>query len=180
MDFILLMDELQEKMLENGSFLSKIVVLEVSGIIQDNGDLSSLFGLDGYNYRMFLKNFECVKDDKMVKGIVLKVNFLGGGVYESVEIYKKLEEIKKEIKKLIYVLMGLMVVFGGYYILMVVDKIFVILEILIGLFGVIMESVNYLKFVDKFGIFFEMIKSGVYKDIMFFFCVMMKEEKNIM
>lgn len=66
------------------------------------------------------------------------MNLLGGGVVESVEIYKKIEELKKEMKKLVYILMGLMVVLGGYYILIVVNKIYVILDILIGLLGVIM------------------------------------------
>lgn len=179
-DLTSLTDESQEKTLENGSPSSKIAVLEVSGTIQDNGDSSSLLGADGYNHRTFLKNLERAKDDKTVKGIVLKVNSPGGGVYESAEIHKKLEEIKKETKKPIYVSMGSMAASGGYYISTAADKIFATPETLTGSLGVIMESVNYSKLADKLGISFETIKSGAHKDIMSPSREMTKEEKNIM
>lgn len=179
-DLTSLTDESQEKTLENGSLSSKIAVLEVSGTIQDNGDSSSLLGSDGYNHRTFLKNLERAKEDKTVKGIVLKVNSPGGGVYESAEIHKKLEEIKKETKKPIYVSMGSMAASGGYYISTAADKIFTTPETLTGSLGVIMESVNYSKLADKLGISFETIKSGAHKDIMSPSREMTKEEKNIM
>ncbi|QIW81023.1 signal peptide peptidase SppA [Bacillus tequilensis] len=179
-DLTSLTDESQEKTLENGSLSSKIAVLEVSGTIQDNGDSSSLLGSDGYNHRTFLKNLERAKEDKTVKGIVLKVNSPGGGVYESAEIHKKLEEIKKETKKPIYVSMGSMAASGGYYISTAADKIFATPETLTGSLGVIMESVNYSKLADKLGISFETIKSGAHKDIMSPSREMTKEEKNIM
>ncbi|MGF7532255.1 signal peptide peptidase SppA [Bacillus mexicanus] len=179
-DLTSLTDETQEKTLENGSLSSKIAVLEVSGTIQDNGDSSSLLGSDGYNHRTFLKNLERAKEDKMVKGIVLKVNSPGGGVYESAEIHKKLEEIKKETKKPIYVSMGSMAASGGYYISTAADKIFATPETLTGSLGVIMESVNYSKLADKLGISFEIIKSGAHKDIMSPSREMTKEEKDIM
>nr|WGD65631.1 signal peptide peptidase SppA [Bacillus subtilis] len=180
MDLTSLTDESQEKTLENGSLSSKIAVLEVSGTIQDNGDSSSLLGADGYNHRTFLKNLERAKDDKTVKGIVLKVNSPGGGVYESAEIHKKLEEIKKETKKPIYVSMGSMAASGGYYISTAADKIFATPETLTGSLGVIMESVNYSKLADKLGISFETIKRAYHKDIMSPSREMTKEEKNIM
>ncbi|MDR4435029.1 signal peptide peptidase SppA [Bacillus tequilensis] len=179
-DLTSLTDESQEKTLENGSLSSKIAVLEVSGTIQDNGDSSSLLGSDGYNHKTFLKNLERAKEDKTVKGIVLKVNSPGGGVYESAEIHKKLEEIKKETKKPIYVSMGSMAASGGYYISTAADKIFATPETLTGSLGVIMESVNYSKLADKLGISFETIKSGAHKDIMSPAREMTKEEKNIM
>lgn len=176
-DLTSLTDESQEKTLENGSLSSKIAVLEVSGTIQDNGDSSSLLGADGYNHRTFLKNLERAKDDKTVKGIVLKVNSPGGGVYESAEIHKKLEEIKKETKKPIYVSMGSMAASGGYYISTAADKIFATPETLTGSLGVIMESVNYSKLADKLGISYETIKSA-HKDIMSPSREMTKEEKT--
>ncbi|MDO3661165.1 signal peptide peptidase SppA [Bacillus sp. C28GYM-DRY-1] len=179
-DLASLTDESHEKTLENGSLSSKIAVLEVSGTIQDNGDSSSLLGSAGYNHRTFLKNLERAKDDKAVKGIVLKVNSPGGGVYESAEIHKKLEEINKETKKPIYVSMGSMAASGGYYISTAADKIFATPETLTGSLGVIMESVNYSKLADKLGISFETIKSGAHKDIMSPSREMTKEEKNIM
>lgn len=57
-----------------------------------------------------------MEEDLIVKGIFLEVNFFGGGVYESVEIVKKLDMICKEYDILMYVSMKNMVVSGGYYI----------------------------------------------------------------
>ncbi|MDL5142498.1 signal peptide peptidase SppA [Bacillus atrophaeus] len=179
-DITSLNDESQEVTLEDGNLSSKIAVLEVSGTIQDNGDSSSLLGSDGYNHRTFLKNLEQAKKDKTVKGIVLKVNSPGGGVYESAEIHKKLEEIKKETKKPIYVSMGSMAASGGYYISADADKIYASPETITGSLGVIMESVNYSKLADELGIKFETIKSGAHKDIMSATRDMTDEEKKIM
>ncbi|MCI3988031.1 S49 family peptidase, partial [Bacillus vallismortis] len=78
---------------------------------------------------------------------------------DSAEIHKKLEEIKKETKKPIYVSMVSMAASGGYYISTAADTIFATPETLTGSLGVIMESVNYAMLADKLGISFETIKS---------------------
>ena len=62
--------------------------------------------------------------------------------------------------------MGGMAASGGYYVSAPADKIFVNRETITGSIGVIMESVNYAKFAEKYGIDFNTIKTGPYKDIM--------------
>lgn len=175
-----LTDGQEETVLENGSGSNKIAVLEVDGTIQDNGDGSSLLGSDGYNHRSFLKMLERAKDDSAVKGIILRVNSPGGGVYESAEIHKKLEEIKKDAKKPIYVSMGSMAASGGYYISTAADKIYAAPDTLTGSLGVIMEGLNYSKLAEKLGLKTETIKSGEYKDIMSPTRDMTKKEREIM
>ncbi|MCY7612357.1 S49 family peptidase, partial [Bacillus safensis] len=76
------------------------------------------------------------KEDASVKGVLLRVNSPGGGVYESAEIHKKLEEVKKA-KKPIYVSMGSMAASGGYYVSTPAKKIFASPETLTGSLGVI-------------------------------------------
>ncbi|KAA6448605.1 signal peptide peptidase SppA [Bacillus swezeyi] len=173
-------DTQEEKVLEQGSGSSKIAVLEVDGTIADNGDSASLLGSDGYNHRSFLKMLERAKDDSGVKGIILRVNSPGGGVYESAEIHKKLEEIKKETKKPIYVSMGSMAASGGYYISAPADKIFAAPDTLTGSLGVIMENLNYSELAEKLGLKTETIKSGEFKDIMSPTRDMTKKERDIM
>ncbi|MFN2747640.1 MULTISPECIES: signal peptide peptidase SppA [Bacillus] len=173
-------DTQEETVLEQGSSSSKIAVLEVNGTIADNGGASSLLGSDGYNHRAFLKTLEKAKDDSAVKGIILRVNSPGGGVYESAEIHKKLEEIKKETKKPIYVSMGSMAASGGYYISTAADKIYAAPDTLTGSLGVIMESLNYSGLAEKLGLKTETIKSGEFKDIMSPTRDMTKKEREIM
>ncbi|MGG3572734.1 signal peptide peptidase SppA [Bacillus gobiensis] len=160
-------NEYTENVIEEGAVDSKIAVLEVNGTIQDTGsDGGGLLDSSGYNHRGFLKKLDQAKEDSSIKGILLRVNSPGGGVVESAELHKKLEEIKAETKKPIYVSMGTMAASGGYYISTSADKIFAAPDTMTGSLGVIMQGTNYAELADRFGIKFDTVKSGEYKDIM--------------
>lgn len=170
----------EEKTIESGDPLRKIVVLEVEGVIQDIGSAGSLFAASGYDHKLFMEQLEVVKNDSTVKGIILRVNSPGGGVVESAEIHDKLVEIMKEKKKPVYVSMGSMAASGGYYISAPATKIFASPDTLTGSLGVIMEGYNFSELAKKLGIETMTIKSGPYKDIMSSTRKMTEEEKNIL
>lgn len=170
----------QEEVVKEGNDTKKIAVLEVNGTIQDTGEAESLFNAGGYNHQAFLKRLDYVKNDHTVKGIIIKVNSPGGGVVESAEIHDKIKEIQKEAKKPIYISMGSMAASGGYYISAPADKIFASPETLTGSLGVIMQGYNYSGLAEKYGVKFETIKSGKYKDIMSPTRDMTKEERKIL
>lgn len=169
-----------EEIIDDGSELKKIVVLDVDGVIQDTGDSSSFFQSAGYNHQLFLKQLKYIKDDDTVKGVILRVNSPGGGVVESAEIHKKLVELQKDSKKPVYISMGSMAASGGYYISTAAKKIYASPETLTGSLGVIMEGINYKGLADKYGVDFVTIKSGKYKDIMSPTRKMTEEERNIL
>ncbi|MBL4951947.1 signal peptide peptidase SppA [Neobacillus sp. OS1-32] len=155
-----------EEVVDNGSELKKIVVLDVDGVIQDTGDSGSLLQGGGYNHQTFMKQLNYLKDDDSVKGVIIRVNSPGGGVMESAEIHDKLVEIQKKSKKPVYISMGATAASGGYYISTAAKKIYASPETLTGSLGVIMEGINYKGLADKYGVDFVTIKSGKYKDIM--------------
>ncbi|MBU8879732.1 signal peptide peptidase SppA [Bacillus sp. FJAT-29790] len=157
---------ISEEVIEDGNELKKIVVLEVNGVIQDTGDAGSIFATAGYNHKGFMENLKQVKEDDTVKAVIIRVNSPGGGVVESAEIHDKIKEIQKDTKKPIYISMGSMAASGGYYISAPADKIFASPETLTGSLGVIMQGYNYAGLAEKYGVKFETIKSGEYKDIM--------------
>ena len=99
---------------------------------------------------------------------------------ESAEIRNKILEIKKNTDKPVYVSMGSMAASGGYYISAPADKIFASPETMTGSLGVIMQGYNYEKLAKKYGVEFETIKSGQYKDIMSPTREMTKEERDIL
>ncbi len=169
-----------EEIIEEGSELKKIVVLDVNGVIQDTNDAESLFQAAGYNHKGFMKQLNYIKEDDTVKGIILKINSPGGGVVESAEIHDKLVEIQQETKKPVYISMGSMAASGGYYISAPAKKIFASEETLTGSLGVIMQGVNYEGLADKYGVDFVTIKSGQYKDIMSPTRQMTEEERQIL
>jgi len=155
-----------ETVLEVGDMSERIAVLTVDGVIQDTGGASSFFGEAGYNHQFFMDQLEMIKEDNSIKAVVLQVNSPGGGVVESAQIYDKIKEVQDEVDVPFYVSMGSMAASGGYYISAPADKIFVNKETLTGSIGVIMESVNYGKLAEKYGVDFVTIKTGPYKDIM--------------
>ncbi|WP_075620068.1 signal peptide peptidase SppA [Paenisporosarcina indica] len=155
-----------ETVLEVGDMSERIAVLTVDGVIQDTGGASSFFGDAGYNHQFFMDQLEMIKEDDSIEAVVLQVNSPGGGVVESAQIYDKIKEVQDEVGVPFYVSMGSMAASGGYYISAPADKIFVNKETLTGSIGVIMESVNYGKLAEKYGVDFVTIKTGPYKDIM--------------
>ncbi|PLS14848.1 signal peptide peptidase SppA [Bacillus sp. M6-12] len=155
-----------EEVIEEGDEFNKIAVLTVDGVIQDTGEAPSFMGGGGYSHRSFMEKLELVKEDDAIKGLILQVNSPGGGVVESAEIHDKILEIKKETKKPVYVSMGSMAASGGYYISAPADRIYASPETLTGSLGVIMQSMNYGKLAEKYGVEFVTIKSGPFKDIM--------------
>lgn len=170
-----------EEVVQKGSELKKIVILNVDGVIQDTGDsAASLLQNVSYNHQEFMKKLNYIKKDDTVKGIIIKVNSPGGGVVESAEIHDRLKEIQKDTKKPVYISMGSMAASGGYYISTAAKKIYASPETLTGSLGVIMEGINYEGLADKYGVDFVTIKSGKYKDIMSPTRKMTEEERQIL
>lgn len=172
--------EFMEEVVEGDDEFNQIAVFNVDGVIQDTGETTPLMSTGTYNHRAFMDKLQMAKDDNDIKGIVLQVNSPGGGVVESAEIYDKINEIKQDTKKPVYVSMGSMAASGGYYISAPADKIYASPETLTGSLGVIMQGYNYEKLAEKYGVEFVTIKSGPYKDIMSPNREMTEEERNIL
>ena len=145
--------------IEEGAGKEKIAVLSLDGVIQDMGGVSTFLS-DGYNHQFFMNQLAEIHEDPTVKGVVLKVNTPGGGVVESADIYDAIREIQTDREIPVYVSMGGMAASGGYYVAAPADKIFVNRETITGSIGVIMESVNYAKLAEQYGIEFNTIKTG--------------------
>ncbi|WP_342510651.1 signal peptide peptidase SppA [Sporosarcina sp. FSL K6-1522] len=169
-----------EMVLEEGKGSDRIAVLTLDGIIQDLGGSASIFQPAGYDHQFFMSQLNMILEDDTVKGVVLKVNSPGGGVVESAEIYDALRTIQLEREIPLYVSMGGMAASGGYYVAAPAEKIFVNHETITGSIGVIMESMNYAGLAEKYGIEFNTIKTGPYKDIMSASRPMKEEERAML
>ncbi|MFS0689133.1 signal peptide peptidase SppA [Sporosarcina sp. 179-K 8C2 HS] len=167
-----------EVVIEQGKGRDRIAVLTLDGVIQDVG--SSLFASGGYNHQVFMSQLHDILNDQTVKGVVLSVNTPGGGVVESSDIYDAIRAIQTEREIPVYVAMGGLAASGGYYVSAPAEKIFVHPETITGSIGVIMESVNYAKLAEKYGIDFNTIKTGPYKDIMSGSREMTEEEHDML
>lgn len=173
-------DDYREEVIEQGTKKEKIAVLKLDGVIQDTGDAAPLFASTGYNHRFFMNQLNEIYEDPTIKGVVLSVNTPGGGVVESAEIYDAIKAIQAEREIPVYVSMGAMAASGGYYVSAPADKIYVNQETLTGSIGVIMESINYSKLAENYGVEFNTIKTGPYKDIMSGSREMTDEERDML
>ncbi|GGF25279.1 putative signal peptide peptidase SppA [Halobacillus andaensis] len=168
----------REEVIEEGSSSERIARLSVEGTIM-SGQGSNPFMGEGYNHEALLEQLEVIKEDSSINGVLLYVNSPGGGVFESAELHDKLNELKEEDKSL-YVSMGGMAASGGYYISAPADQIYASEETFTGSLGVIMQSVNYEELADEYGVKFNTIKSGEFKDIMSPTKEMTEEDREIL
>lgn len=106
-----------------------------------------------------------LRADKSIKAIVLRVNSPGGSSLASEIIWRELELIKKEGKKLV-VSMGDVAASGGYYIACNADRIMVQPNTITGSIGVFSIVPDFSTFMNnKLGITFDRVKTGEYADL---------------
>jgi len=106
-----------------------------------------------------------LRSDKSVKAIVLRVNSPGGSSLASEIIWRELELIRKEGKKIV-VSMGDVAASGGYYIACNADKIMVQPNTITGSIGVFSIVPDFSSFMNnKLGISFDRVMTGEYADM---------------
>jgi len=103
------------------------------------------------------------KDDVGVKAVVLAIDSPGGGVAAAQEIVEAIKDLQED-GVFVVAAMGSMAASGCYYIAAPCDRIIANAGTLTGSIGVIMETFNAKKILDKVGLEFEVVKSGEFKD----------------
>jgi protease-4 len=101
--------------------------------------------------------------DNDIKGVVLRVDSLGGTVAASQEIAGMMRQFKKPI----VVSMGDVAASGGYYISVYADKIIANPGTTTGSIGVITQVIHFKGLLEKLGLKMETVKSGRHKDMGF-------------
>ena len=102
-------------------------------------------------------------EDEEIPAIVLRIDSPGGGVAASQEIYRAVLRAR-EYGKRVVASMGSVAASGGYYIAAAADTIVANPGTLTGSIGVIMRLFHMEEVLDRFGLRFETIQSGKYKD----------------
>ncbi|RPA62397.1 signal peptide peptidase SppA [Aerococcus agrisoli] len=164
--------------IETGDVNRQIAVLNVDGTIMDNSGSGSFS--EGMDYQGILDAIETIKADDTVKALMLNVDSPGGGVYESVELYNALADLKETREIPIYVSMGQTAASGGYMISMVADQIYADVETTTGSIGVIMQIPNFSGFMEEHGLSMDTYKSGALKDIGSSYREASDEEKDVL
>ena len=144
---------------------NRIGIVDITGLISDSQYIVSQ-----------VKKF---RQDKRIRGIILRIDSPGGAVGPSQEIYNEVLKTR-ENGKTIYASMGALAASGGYYIASAANKIFANPGTLTGSIGVIMAFSNAKGLMEKIGLQPEIIKAGEYKDIGSPARAMTQKERNLL
>ncbi len=137
---------------------NKIAVVYAEGsIVGGKGNIEQI-GSD-----RFAKEFRQLREDKTVKGIVLRVNSPGGSATASEIILREVILTKKE--KPVVVSMGNVAASGGYWISAGADRIFAEENTITGSIGVFGLLPNFQEIGNNHGITWDVIKTGAFSDI---------------
>lgn len=141
-----------------------IGIVRIEGVISMNRDGGFFFGSSNMVERVE-KDLERLAKKKQVKAIILRINSPGGTVASSQEIYRIIRQLKEKHKKPIVAFMGDVAASGGYYVASACDAIVAAPGTLTGSIGVIFQTMHYDQLAQRFGVHFNTIKSGKFKDI---------------
>ena len=104
-------------------------------------------------------------EDREFPALIVRIDSPGGTVGDSQEIYSAIKRLKDKGCKVI-ASFGNISASGGVYIGVASDKIVANPGTITGSIGVIIRGNNLSELLDKIGIKFETVKSGVFKDIL--------------
>jgi len=141
----------------------KIAVIYVTGLIS-----YSIEGATGEGGMVsdIKEQLRVASSDSSVKAIVLVVDSPGGEVTASDEIYRAVARVRDEKGLPVVVSMGALAASGGYYVSMGGDYVMASESTITGSIGVILQTLNYRKLLEKIGVDIVTIKSGKYKDLL--------------
>lgn len=171
-------ERMEEVVLQDSRSNNKILVLDITGIIQSTVD-SSLLNREGdllsRTYYRLLK----AADDPQIKGIILRLDTPGGEVTASDIVYNEILKFRKKTKIPVLALAMGTAASGGYYIASACDYFMVHPSTITGSIGVISMFPNVRELMDKLGIELTVIKSGTMKDAGSAFREMTEDDKEI-
>ncbi|MBI4536260.1 MAG: signal peptide peptidase SppA [Ignavibacteriae bacterium] len=148
--FVILISSLGERteVVTSGSG-EKIAVVELGGVITSSEDI--------------IRQIKKYREDRSIKGILLRIESPGGGVVASQEIYHEVRKTREGGKPVV-VSMGSIAASGGYYVACGASLLVANQGTLTGSIGVVSEFLQLYEALNKIGVDVKTIKSGKLKD----------------
>lgn len=129
----------------------RIAVIPVTGVIESE--------------RLFVERLRRFADDRSVRGLLVEIRSPGGGAAASQAIYEALRSFRDSDDRPVVAWIGAIGASGGYYAALPADSILALPASVTGSIGVIMTVPNAGELLRRWGLEFEVIKSGENKDL---------------
>jgi protease-4 len=171
-------ERIGEVVLKKSKALEKILVIDIDNIIESTVN-QGLLDREGDILSQVYLRLQKAAEDKLIKGIILRLNTRGGEVTAVDIIYKEILNFRKKTSLPVVALMVSMATSGGYYIACACDRILAHPSTITGSIGVISLFPNVQKLISELGVEVNIIKSGKMKDAGSFLKKMNPEEKSL-
>lgn len=151
----------------DASASAKVLRIPITGVIAE-GQVP-LLGASGGTVTQVRRALRAAANDAEVRGILLEIDSPGGGVTDSDEIYRLLQQFRGEHAQVkVLALFGDIAASGGYYVAAAAEHIMARRTSITGSIGVIMNSWNFAEAAKKLGVDQIAIKSThtPFKDIL--------------
>jgi len=144
---------LNEEVVREGPARTKIAIISVEGLIY------------GEQAKNVYRQLKAAREDKRVKGIIVRVNSPGGTISASDQIYKEISKFRDEENKPVIAFMQGVAASGGYYTSVACEKIIAEPTTITGSIGVISWYFVVQELLEeKLGVLPVVVKSGQKKD----------------
>jgi protease-4 len=157
---------------------NSIAVLNIFSPIQYVSD-DTTFPVRREGALYWLDLLKTVEENPNINALIIRINSPGGTIAATQEIYNQILRIREKGKTVV-VSMGDLCASGGYYIASAADYIVANRGTLTGSIGVIMAGVDLSDLFKRYGIEYNVIKSGEFKDSGTFFRKMTPEERRLL
>ena len=156
-------NQIEEVEMVKSQAKEKILLLDISGFIGSTMS-QGIFDREGDVLSQVYYRLKKAAEDKMVKGVILRLDTPGGEVTASDIIYHEIQNFKQRTGIPVLALMMGLTASGGYYIASACDYLIAHPSTLTGSIGVISHFPNLEGLFEKVGIQVQVIKSGELKD----------------
>lgn len=145
---------------EKTSMGNKIAVIPIKGTITAEGDAATPFGEATSSSAAIAGFIRQAESDESVKGIILEINSPGGTVLAGKEIADAVKKAKKPVVAVIREVGAS----GAYWAASAADKIVADEMSITGSIGVTSSYLEFSGLMEKYGVSYEELKAGKYKE----------------
>jgi len=160
---------------DNKVLQDQVLVVPIKGVISSSSS-SSLFESSGLNLDSTLKSLKKAKEDNTIKAVVLEINSPGGTVIASRELANAVKNLDKPTVAVIREVGAS----GAYWVASSADVIIADELSITGSIGVISSYVQFSKIMEEYGITYERLTAGSYKDLGSPYKELTQNERNIL
>ena len=169
---------MEEVVLLKSPAREKILVIDVEGMITSLGQ-NGIFSREGDVLSRVYSRLQKASEDRLVRGVILRLDTPGGDVTSSDILYREILKFKDKTGLPVVALMMGVAASGGYYAASACDAIVAHPSTITGSIGVISVFPNLSGLMAKVGVEVKVIKSGKLKDSGSPFREMSQEEQQV-